>query len=515
MGFLRDLIIRIRGDKTQLDSTLAGAKTSVNSFGNVVRKIGGLIGVAFGIRAIVNFTKEAVRLAAEAEGVKNAFAKMGGDSQRVLEDMKRATRGVIDESDLMALVIKAQNFKIPLQDLGKYLEFATNRAITMGKSISDFAELMIIALGRGSGASRSLIQMGLSTKEVNEALKDTQGLMKLVNKETEQMGSISDTASVMMGRLATTWKNFKEALGERIISSEWFQNLLTGLQKLADMLGGPKSEGINDPYAAWRNATKEEAVNLKKQVEEQIEYFKTLGVQGRASLQFWEDGLKVINERLGYVPPPESTGGILRGKPVTPITIGIPATKPYKPDTEATRMAAGLIGAIPRPGLQAPRQTEADITAAKAVNDMIAWNDSLQEQFDIMQNLIQSAKMMAVDGISQLIEGIGEAFAGGGEGLGRELLLAFANFMSQFGQMLMASGLGMMLLNPAKGTAMMAAGAAMLLTSGLIRGSMNKETKDARPGGYGSAVPATQTVKVEVQGKILGKDIALALRRSE
>lgn len=60
---LRDLFVRIRGDKTSLDTALRGAEGSVKSFGATVKKLGGIIGAAFGVNAIVNFAKEAVKAA--------------------------------------------------------------------------------------------------------------------------------------------------------------------------------------------------------------------------------------------------------------------------------------------------------------------------------------------------------------------------------------------------------------------------------------------------------------------
>ena len=74
---LRNLIVRITGDKTGLDSTLKGAEGSLNSFGSVVKKIGGFIGIAFGVSAIKHFIVEASKAAAEAEGIANAFKKIG------------------------------------------------------------------------------------------------------------------------------------------------------------------------------------------------------------------------------------------------------------------------------------------------------------------------------------------------------------------------------------------------------------------------------------------------------
>jgi hypothetical protein len=226
MGLINDLLVRIRGDKTQLDSTLKGAEKSVSSFGASLKKAGAIMAAVFSVGEIAGMSKEAMKLAAEVEGVKNAFLKLGS-SKSVLEDMKRATRGVMDESDLMALAVKANNYKIPLQDLSTYLEFATKRAITTGKSVKELTELIVTGLGRKS--SRSFIQLGLSTKDVQSAMKDAGGIMRLVNDELTKMGDVSDTQATRFETLTANIHNFKEAWGEWLNQSKLIKSVINDL----------------------------------------------------------------------------------------------------------------------------------------------------------------------------------------------------------------------------------------------------------------------------------------------
>ena len=84
-------------------------------------------GVAFTTKAILDYTKEAINLAATGEGIRAAFAKI--DQPGLLDNLKKATRGTADEIKLMQAAIQAKNFKIPLDQLATYLKFATTRAI--------------------------------------------------------------------------------------------------------------------------------------------------------------------------------------------------------------------------------------------------------------------------------------------------------------------------------------------------------------------------------------------------
>jgi hypothetical protein len=283
MSWLRDLVVRIKGDKTQLDSTLKGAEGSVNTFGATVKRLGGIIAAAFSVGAIISFSKEAAKLAAEAEGVKNAFMKIGS-ARSVLEDMKRATRGVIDESDLMALAVKAQNFNIPLKDLSKYLEFATNRAITTGKSIADLTELIVTGLGRKS--SRSFIELGLTADGVQKAFKETNGMLNLVTESLNKMGPVADTAIVRYERLATNAKNLKEAWGDFINASPAIQKTISDLSQTLDNMAA-KAEMKKDkrlPKGVWQIMTPDEYRQFlaqEKFIDERIAKMKTTPVNSK------------------------------------------------------------------------------------------------------------------------------------------------------------------------------------------------------------------------------------------
>lgn len=241
-------------DNSDLNKKTDQVATKMQSLGSKIKTLAAGIIAAFSIRAVVNFAKECSKLAAEAEGVKNAFAKIG--STDLLHNLKKVTRGVIEESDLMALAIKAKNFNIPLQDLSKYLEFATNRAIQTGKSVSELTNLIVMGLGRKS--SRSMIQLGLSTKNVQEAFKGTGGFMALVTKELEKMGPVADTASIRLGRTAAAVKNLKESWGEYINQNKLFTTILEGTAETLTRLSDPelnfweKLMWSGKKYEAWQ-----------------------------------------------------------------------------------------------------------------------------------------------------------------------------------------------------------------------------------------------------------------------
>ena len=255
---LRNLIVRITGDKTGLDSTLKGAEGSLNSFGSVVKKIGGFIGIAFGVSAIKHFIVEASKAAAEAEGIANAFKKIG--DSKFLDQLRDATSGQIGNTGLKRLAVEANNLNVPLKDLPMYLEFATKRAITTGKSIDDLTNAIVTGVGRQS--PRSFIQLGISVDEFNKKIREAngdkrEGIKALVEDGIKKMGDVAETTAEKLGRLTTSWSNFKKGIGESVNKSGAFDKVITWLQDMADILNDPnltawqKFRATPDKYKAY------------------------------------------------------------------------------------------------------------------------------------------------------------------------------------------------------------------------------------------------------------------------
>ena len=133
MGFLKDLVIKLGLDSSGVDKGVNKAGSSLDKLKGTVGKLGAAFGVAFGVSEVINFGKELFNLAAKAEGVRKAFERIAPTG--LLSDLRRSTRGAVSDFDLMKNAVSASNFKIPLENLGSYLAFATKRAEETGQSV--------------------------------------------------------------------------------------------------------------------------------------------------------------------------------------------------------------------------------------------------------------------------------------------------------------------------------------------------------------------------------------------
>jgi len=159
-------------------------------------------------------------------------------------------------------------------------------------------------------------------------------------------------------------------------------------------------------------------------------------------------------------------------------------------------------------------------TRFQAQMDELANMQALEDMQARMAEALTSMRDMAVDYGMQIAEALGEALGGGNvQELGKGLLLSLANFLSQFGKMLIVAGLGIdaFAKSMATGNAPLAiaAGAAMLVAAGAIKGLMASAGKSgvSGAGGYSGSGGSMQTIRVE--GVLKGKDIHWSNKRYE
>ena len=57
-------------DKTRFDRGLNDAEKKANSFGSIIKKIGGILAAAFSAAVLISFSKEAMKLASTVEGIR-------------------------------------------------------------------------------------------------------------------------------------------------------------------------------------------------------------------------------------------------------------------------------------------------------------------------------------------------------------------------------------------------------------------------------------------------------------
>jgi hypothetical protein len=222
----------------QVDAKL---KETSKLFGN----LGQAIGAAFIVGQVQAFAAETIKLGSELQTVGRGFARFGNEMQ--LETLRKATRGLVSDLELMKVTVQAGNFGIPIEQMGKLLEFATKRAAETGQSVDYLVNSIVTGIGRksplildnlGISAVRLKEKFGGVAIEAQSIADVAQAVGDIAAEEMGKMGVSVDTAADKMLRLTTTWENFKAKFGEAIApAASGLLEGITNMLKVGETMG--------------------------------------------------------------------------------------------------------------------------------------------------------------------------------------------------------------------------------------------------------------------------------------
>lgn len=206
--------------------------------GNIMTKLAELAGNT--LRKFIGFVSESiaksVELAESADGITHAFNQIG--SQDYLQSLRNATKGTVSDIELMKAAVKAKDFRIPLEDLGKYLSFAQLKAQQTGQSLDYMVDSIVTGLGRKS--PMILDNLGLSAAEISEKTKQTGDFMKavasIVENNLSQAGETYVSATDRAARRTVELENAQRSLGEVLLPLQ---------EKFSDVYGQIQIGAIN------------------------------------------------------------------------------------------------------------------------------------------------------------------------------------------------------------------------------------------------------------------------------
>ena len=195
----QDIDFKIGADLKQFRSAMGNIDHSLKRLSGGFGALGGVIGASFAVDAIRQFVTESVELAAQAEGVKRAFDRINNPA--LLDELRTATKGTLNNLELMKAAVKAKNFNIPLNQLGSLLAFAQQRAGETGESIEYMTESIVTGIARKS--LPILDNLGFSAVEVREEFNRTGDMAEAVgNIIKRQMGDAGDATLTLSEQIA-------------------------------------------------------------------------------------------------------------------------------------------------------------------------------------------------------------------------------------------------------------------------------------------------------------------------
>ena len=234
----QDIDFKIGADLKQFRSAMGNIDHSLKRLSGGFGALGGVIGASFAVDAIRQFVSESVELANQAEGVKRAFDRI--NDPQLLSELRTATKGTLDDLELMKAAVKAKNFNIPLEQLGGLLAFAQQRAGETGESIEYMTESIVTGIARKS--LPILDNLGFSATEVREEFNETGNMAEavgnIIQRQMGDAGNATLTVAEQIAQQRAEITNLKIAVGEQLqpVYSAFLDEVKGGLDSINTLI---------------------------------------------------------------------------------------------------------------------------------------------------------------------------------------------------------------------------------------------------------------------------------------
>lgn len=257
-------------EQTKATKQTAGAtKDLAHQFGEVYSAIRLVIAAGMA-KELVSITLNAAKLSGTIDGVEQAFNRLP-NATLLLADLRESTQGTVKDLELMQKALMAQNYRIPLENLGTLFEFATAKAQQTGQEVNHLVDYIVTGIGLRS--IKRLDDLGFTANRVKEALGGVSlqaasmgevmsAVTKLMQEDLEKTGGLATTAATKVGQIETAWHELNVTISEIGTSPKilnFYETLLEKAKATAEYVAGIVSgEGGSNRVA--RLQAKEQAL---------------------------------------------------------------------------------------------------------------------------------------------------------------------------------------------------------------------------------------------------------------
>jgi hypothetical protein len=308
---LNELIPKYKELKAQVDQfnkSLGGVGGTTNSvgvsFGNLMTVVKAAIVVGL-IKETANAVIQMTALSGKVDGVRHAFNKLP-NATLVLRELQKATHGALTDLELMQKALQAKNFGIPLEQLGKLLEFAAIKSQQTGISIQYLTDSIVTGLGRESIKILDNLQIDIGKlkarmQETGLSMREVVG--DIVNEELKKMGGYLETGETHVNSLKRAWKAFIEDSAKLMESSGFVKTLTDAVENASIMAEAIRRGGGLAGGALAFDAVKRERESLKKAADNVLlfrEENRKVLADRKENIAFIEEEIKQL-DRLAAV----------------------------------------------------------------------------------------------------------------------------------------------------------------------------------------------------------------------
>ena len=557
-----DVLVRMKADVSNYDANIAKARKTLDGFKQDNLTMGGILNqstksivaaaaqyasFAAVLGTVASGFSEAVskgmEMSREAEGVKAAFDRL--NQPGLLDNLREATHGTVNDLELMKQAVKFDNFNLSLEQMGTFLAFAQQQAKDTGQDVNFLVDSIVTGLGRKS--LPILDNLGLSAEEIRNRMKETGDMTKavadIIQERMEAAGGYVETAADRAAQGQARLDNAMKELGDTMNSltgagaSLWTE-LKIGAVDLANNAIRPLIQMFNSLASFLNGPSKEDIVTRGM-----TDVTDTVDDNGRL---IRKNAIASIPEITvsGTAPKKKSSGGSGR-KSFDISSIAFDANKAMLSAVKSEDTMPSVFNSL----VGTPEQWSniKDIIAGNiddigdSMSNLTEWTDNFDPYTKKMNELAKAAQQqqMAFGMAGQAAENLGAALAGMDDPAARAagtVISAIANIALGFGQAVASAGS----MGPWAWLAYVAAGTAALATTistvhsltGYATGGMvegNTYSGDqipamlnagevvlnrAQQGNLASQLEGSGMRNMNISGRIRGTDIILSVDRT-
>jgi len=232
-----DMLVRIKANTDSYNAGIAKARRTLEGFKQDNLTLGGILNQSTksivaaaaqyasfaGVLGMVasGFAEAAskgMQMSREAEGVKAAFDRL--NQPGLLNNLREATHGTVNDLELMKQAVKFDNFNLSLEQMGTFLAFAQQQAKDTGQDVNYLVDSIVTGLGRKS--LPILDNLGLSAEEIKNRMKETGDMTKavadIIQERMEAAGGYVETAADRAAQGQARLDNAMKELGDTMNS---------------------------------------------------------------------------------------------------------------------------------------------------------------------------------------------------------------------------------------------------------------------------------------------------------
>ncbi|MGB3452957.1 MAG: hypothetical protein WBA59_03925 [Moheibacter sp.] len=228
-GELRSEINRVNEQLAGIGNMGTQSVEALNrGFDSVKSRITSLVLGFVGLQAIMNKItagiSEGIKSAKEISGVEAAFNRL--NNPHLLDDLRAATKGTVNDLELMKAAVNADNFGIPVKQMATFMEFAKQRADDTGQSVDYLVNSIVSGLGRKS--TLVLDNLQITAEDIKKELggvsvqaasvgKLSEAVGKIIERENAKIEKSADTVKTKLDQNQTSWENLRTELGGKVL----------------------------------------------------------------------------------------------------------------------------------------------------------------------------------------------------------------------------------------------------------------------------------------------------------